>query len=448
MKHITKIFNYKIIIFILIALLGLTTEVNAADADYMDIICRYSIPGQARKCLTETQNMCAITNHTHTFNMSYNSKTRTWKIGDDYYDAFSFESKKPKWLSFGEGNSCPNITIYHRKPTVPKYYILNETFNNQCQKVMQETTSDPDKIKYDDYTCSRIIGVFGGDDITETIVQDCPSKKTNALKKDIKNSFDNKVKKAFNNEYNRLNNDAKSFNGQTTKEMCEAYGYNADILTDAYQRFLDDRSNLISNMICTIDPTIAADIKDNYSSTGRRVITYEAQRNSYINSLISTADNNKKLCFTNAVDMDDQQKDDAIEQMLDDSDDQKQTQQDYIDKIHDEANKYVDKISSINLGSDVTDYSCEGLLGTDLLNILDEIFMYIKISAPIIFLVLGSIDFVQAVMMDDKDILKKSTSKFLKRALICLAIFLAPYVISYLLHFLEGMTSDPTCGLK
>ncbi|MDD6224550.1 MAG: hypothetical protein PUB18_06105 [bacterium] len=92
--------------------------------------------------------------------------------------------------------------------------------------------------------------------------------------------------------------------------------------------------------------------------------------------------------------------------------------------------------------------TCEGIIGSDLLEIIDEIFTYIKIAAPILLIVLGCADFGQAVISDDKDALKKAASKFVKRAVICVAIFFIPSIVNYLLGFIENMTTDPTCGIK
>ena len=66
-------------------------------------------------------------------------------------------------------------------------------------------------------------------------------------------------------------------------------------------------------------------------------------------------------------------------------------------------------------------------------------------------ILLGSIDFGQVVLMegtDNKDALKKATSRFVKRAIVCIAIFFLPTILSYILHFIDGVGVDPLCGIK
>lgn len=91
---------------------------------------------------------------------------------------------------------------------------------------------------------------------------------------------------------------------------------------------------------------------------------------------------------------------------------------------------------------------CEGLLGDELLDLIARLLNYVQIGAPILLIVLGIVDFSQAILSDDKDALKKATSKFVKRAIICVAIFFLPLIINLILKLIDGIPKDPMCGIK
>jgi len=85
-------------------------------------------------------------------------------------------------------------------------------------------------------------------------------------------------------------------------------------------------------------------------------------------------------------------------------------------------------------------------------DIVDEIFGIIKIVAPILLIVFGSLDFGQAVLQDNQDALKKATSKFIKRAIATVVIFFVPLLVRLVLRLpgMEelGLPDDPLCGLS
>ena len=71
---------------------------------------------------------------------------------------------------------------------------------------------------------------------------------------------------------------------------------------------------------------------------------------------------------------------------------------------------------------------------------------------PILLIVLGSVDFANAIISGDQDALKKSGSKFMKRAIAAVAVFFVPLLVKVLLT-LPGikdninLVDDPTCGI-
>ncbi len=95
-------------------------------------------------------------------------------------------------------------------------------------------------------------------------------------------------------------------------------------------------------------------------------------------------------------------------------------------------------------------YECQGLLGEQLIDILKAILKIIQIAAPILTILLGSIDFGSVVISQDQDAMKKAVSKFIKRCIAAIAIFFIPYLVGVLLS-MDGVSDwesvDPNCGL-
>ena len=109
--------------------------------------------------------------------------------------------------------------------------------------------------------------------------------------------------------------------------------------------------------------------------------------------------------------------------------------------------KWHDYLTKIDIGKKVDDESCEGLLGQDLLDDISTVFTWIKITVPILLILLGSIDFGKAVLSDDQQELKKATSKFIKRCIIAVAIFFIPTIIMYLISFIDKI-ADVSCDVR
>lgn len=59
----------------------------------------------------------------------------------------------------------------------------------------------------------------------------------------------------------------------------------------------------------------------------------------------------------------------------------------------------------------------------------------IMIAAPILLLILGSIDFLKAVTANDEKAMKKATDTFIKRLLICVVILILPLLINMIISF-------------
>lgn len=91
----------------------------------------------------------------------------------------------------------------------------------------------------------------------------------------------------------------------------------------------------------------------------------------------------------------------------------------------------------INLIRNPIDTDCEGILG-DTIGIINEVLGWIKILAPILLILFGSLDFAKAVLANDDAALKKASSNFIKRAIAAVGVFFVPFIVNLLLG-LDGI---------
>lgn len=94
--------------------------------------------------------------------------------------------------------------------------------------------------------------------------------------------------------------------------------------------------------------------------------------------------------------------------------------------------------------------SCEDLLGRENASYLNIIWNLVKIGIPIILIVFGGIDFVQAIFAGKEDNMKKAQEKFIKRIIIAIVIFIIPTLLSFLLGIVNsiwGNIGNDLCGI-
>lgn len=115
--------------------------------------------------------------------------------------------------------------------------------------------------------------------------------------------------------------------------------------------------------------------------------------------------------------------------------------------ISNSKSEWAEYLDQINLGTELVDATCEGILGPDLLDDISTILTYIRIAVPILVIVLGSIDFAKAVLSDEQQELKKSGSRFIKRCIIAILIFFVPTLIMYLISFVDKI-ADVSCDIR
>ena len=85
---------------------------------------------------------------------------------------------------------------------------------------------------------------------------------------------------------------------------------------------------------------------------------------------------------------------------------------------------------------------CAGIFGPELIEEIKSVLNVIRIIAPIILLLLTSLDFAKVVFADNKDGLNKAKNNFLKRAVAVLIIFFAPDIIELILKLVDETTAS------
>lgn len=81
--------------------------------------------------------------------------------------------------------------------------------------------------------------------------------------------------------------------------------------------------------------------------------------------------------------------------------------------------------------------NCEAIFGKTFINFLqDNIFKIIYIAVPIILLVLTTIDFAKVVFVNDKEGIKKAGSRFGKRLIASILIYLTPTILIFIVDII------------
>lgn len=65
--------------------------------------------------------------------------------------------------------------------------------------------------------------------------------------------------------------------------------------------------------------------------------------------------------------------------------------------------------------------------------LLNKFFLYFKIAAPLIVLLLSGVDFIKVIIVNDEDNMKKAQKKLITRIIIAILLFLVPTLVSLLL---------------
>ncbi len=95
--------------------------------------------------------------------------------------------------------------------------------------------------------------------------------------------------------------------------------------------------------------------------------------------------------------------------------------------------------------------NCESIFKSDgeynsLYYALQDGFKIMKFAAPILVIILSTIDYVKAITSHDAEGLKKANGKFVKRLIIGILIFLLPFLLDFLFETF-GIYDLETCGI-
>lgn len=120
----------------------------------------------------------------------------------------------------------------------------------------------------------------------------------------------------------------------------------------------------------------------------------------------------------------------------------------YSYEVYDVVEKEEDEYNSPIWG-DKVDLNCNGIIGEEALDFINEIFSWIQIVAPIFVIIISAVEFGGAVLQDDKDALKKASSKLIKRLIIAVALFFIPMILSFILDVFNEASGafSSTCGI-
>lgn len=98
-----------------------------------------------------------------------------------------------------------------------------------------------------------------------------------------------------------------------------------------------------------------------------------------------------------------------------------------------------------NSGITEGDLSGCGVLSQNMISIIQDATKLIQIGVPILLIVLGTVDFAKAVMVNDQDSVKKAGASFAKRCVAGIIVFFLPLLIT-LIFQMDGIRDLP--GIK
>jgi len=127
---------------------------------------------------------------------------------------------------------------------------------------------------------------------------------------------------------------------------------------------------------------------------------------------------------------------------------------DSVDDIKDQNSDLVEEenLHRVELPEvEIITQTCDSLLGSVTTKgspafYLATIFSVLRYVAIAIIIVMTTLDFVGAVSSHDNEIIKKAVNKLLKRAILCVIIFLLPTIIEFVLQFVHNRTIT-TCDI-
>ena len=77
-----------------------------------------------------------------------------------------------------------------------------------------------------------------------------------------------------------------------------------------------------------------------------------------------------------------------------------------------------------------------------------KMFDYVKIIAPVLVLILSSVDYLKAIFSSQEDSMKKTNSRFIKRLIAAVLLFILPALLSFILNMTGDNFGNDLCGIK
>lgn len=115
------------------------------------------------------------------------------------------------------------------------------------------------------------------------------------------------------------------------------------------------------------------------------------------------------------------------------------------------SNPYIDSSlgrgHQFGSGYSLSEFTCEEILGSSLIELINNFFDLIKIIGVVAVIVLSMLDFVKAIMSSDADALKKAFNKLKVRLIVIVILLLLPVIIEYILETFEVTeATNPLCN--
>ena len=79
--------------------------------------------------------------------------------------------------------------------------------------------------------------------------------------------------------------------------------------------------------------------------------------------------------------------------------------------------------------------NCDAIFDSEAQALIQRIFSIICIAVPIILIVLGSVDFANAVLSSDQEAMQKAVKRFTTRCIVAVAIFFLPMLVNLIFSF-------------
>lgn len=79
--------------------------------------------------------------------------------------------------------------------------------------------------------------------------------------------------------------------------------------------------------------------------------------------------------------------------------------------------------------------NCDAIFDSEAQELIQRIFSIICIAVPIILIVLGSVDFANAVLSSDQEAMQKAVKRFTTRCIVAVAIFFLPMLVNLIFSF-------------